>query len=140
MSSSDCIEILKKHSVRPTPNRIIIIKALSEAGRPMSMTELEIKIPTIDKSNIFRTLSLFDEKHMVHRIDDGSEAVRFELCKSGHEDRDDDMHPHFYCEKCDKTFCIEDVPIPEVPVPENYEVHTVNFVMKGICPDCGRKS
>ena len=66
-------EFLEKHAIKPTANRIVVLKALDTAGRPMSLTELENKIMTIDKSGIFRTLTLFRDSHLVHVIEDGGD-------------------------------------------------------------------
>ena len=139
MSTAECEEILQKHSIRPTSNRILVVKALVNAKRPVSVSELESIVPTIDKSNIFRALSLFDKNRMVHRIEDGSETTRYELCRSHDISHDEDAHAHFYCEKCQKSFCVEDVHIPRPNLPRGYELHSVNYVLKGICPECAKK-
>ncbi len=139
MDEKKCTELLNRHHIKPTANRIVVVKALASAGRPMSLSELEYEILTIDKSGIFRSLTLFRDLHLVHVIEDGGDGVRYELCLSHHEDEDDDMHVHFYCERCHKTFCLEDLPIPAVPLPEGYEMTTANFVVKGICPQCRDK-
>ena len=133
-----CTEILESHDIKPTANRIVVTKALMAAERPMSLTELEYKILTVDKSNIFRALTLFKEHHLVHVIEDGGNGVRYELCHSHSHNEDEDAHVHFFCEKCKKTFCL-DISIPDVTLPEEYEITTVNFMVKGICPACGTK-
>ena len=136
MEEKHLLELMEGHGVKPTANRIVIARALASAGRPMSMTELEIELGTIDKSNIFRTLQAFREAHLVHVLDDSGDGVRYELCRSHHDDEDDDLHVHFYCEKCHRTFCLEDIPVPSVAVPDGYDVHSVNYLIKGICPTC----
>ena len=134
-----CTEILESHDIKPTANRIVVTKALMAAERPMSLTELEYKILTVDKSNIFRALTLFKEHHLLHQIDDGCEGVRYELCHA-HGDVDDDRHVHFHCEVCHRTFCLEELPVPEVKYPDGFQVETVNYMAKGICPECAKKS
>lgn len=129
-------ELLEKHGVKPTANRIVVARALAEAGRPMSLTELEYKILSIDKSGVFRALTLFRVHHLVHVIEDGSGGARYELCHSHHDDADDDLHLHFYCEHCHRTFCLTDVPLPQVAAPEGFQVTGANYMLKGICPDC----
>lgn len=126
---------LMKHQVRPTANRIILLQALEEIDRAMTLSELENKVVTIDKSGIFRTLSLFKEHGLVHVIDDG-EGTKYELCRSHHKAHDDDTHVHFHCERCHVTFCLEDVPIPKVDLPDGYVTMTANYIIKGICPNC----
>ena len=136
MEDASLIQLMEGHGVKPTANRIVIARALAAAGRPMSMTELETVVETIDKSNIFRTLQAFREAHLVHVLDDTGDGVRYELCHSHYEDGDDDVHVHFYCEKCHRTYCLEDIPVPPVPVPEGFDVLTVNYLIRGTCPDC----
>lgn len=139
MNAQACEEVLSAHGIRPTVNRIVVLKELSAAGRPMSMSELEKRILSIDKSGIFRALCVFRESHLVHVLEDGGDGVRYELCHSSRQDEDDDMHAHFYCENCRQTFCLEDICVPQVSLPEGYEVSSVNYMIKGMCPDCVKR-
>lgn len=136
MDTDNLCELLERHGVKITPNRLIVAQALASAGRPMSMMELEAEIESIDKSGIFRTLSLFRDSRLVHVLEDSGEGVRYELCRSHHEDEDDDLHVHFYCEECHRTYCLNEVRIPPVEVPEGFEPETVSYLVKGICPSC----
>ncbi len=140
LSQQECEELLTEHGIKPTANRIVVAKELAAAERPMSLTELEYKILSIDKSGVFRTLALFREHHLVHVIEDGGDGVRYELCHShdGHE-HDDDQHVHFFCEECHRTFCISDMPIPPVSLPNGYTLTSINYMAKGLCPECGKK-
>ncbi|MBO6253331.1 MAG: transcriptional repressor [Bacteroidaceae bacterium] len=136
MDEAKSIEILLEHGIRPTANRLLLVKVLSKAEHPLTMKELEDLVDTIDKSNIFRTLSLFRDQHLVHVLQDGADAVRYELCHSHEEDHDDDLHAHFYCERCRQTFCLNDIPVPQVDLPKGYRMNTINYLIKGICPNC----
>ena len=127
--------LISAHGIRPTVNRILVADALAHAGRPVSLTELESALDTFDKSGIFRTLTLFKEHHLVHSIEDG-DAVRYELCHSHDDERDDDLHPHFYCEKCHRTYCLDGTAIPAIPLPDGFLSVSVNYIVKGICPSC----
>lgn len=138
MDEKECSELLQAHEIRPTVNRILTIRALHGAGRPMSLSELEYKLLTVDKSGIFRALTLFREHHLVHVIEDGDGGVKYELCMSHSGDDDDDVHVHFYCEHCHRTLCLDDVPIPPVKLPAGYRQLSANYVVKGICSDCSR--
>ena len=117
-SQQDCEQLLTEHGIKPTANRIVVVKALADAERPMSLTELEYKILSIDKSGVFRALALFREHHLVHVIEDG------------------DQHVHFYCERCHRTFCLSDIPIPAVKLPLGYRLSSINYMAKGLCPEC----
>ena len=136
MDESKSIEMLLEHGIRPTANRITMVKALALAEHPLTMTELEDLVDTIDKSNVFRALSLFREHHLVHVLQDGADAVRYELCHSHENGHDDDIHVHFYCERCGQTFCLNEIAVPRVALPEGYHLHTINYLIKGVCPKC----
>lgn len=136
MKQEECIELLEQHGVKPTANRIVVARALAEAGRPMTLSELEVRIVSIDKSGVFRALTLFREHHLVHAIEDGSGALRYELCHSHSHEADDDLHVHFFCERCQRTYCLDAIPIPQVDVPPGFTVMSANYIIKGICPHC----
>lgn len=127
--------MLQERSIKPTANRLLIVRTMVNAGRPLSMAEIESDAKTIDKSIISRTLSLFRDKHLVHAVEAGGDSVRYELCRSHFDDEHDDMHVHFYCDRCHRTFCL-DSPVPSVEVPEGYQVTSVNYMIKGVCPKC----
>ncbi len=135
MSSDELVILLESHGIKPTVNRLIVAKALSEGRRPLSLAELESKIETVDKSGIFRSLTLFRDSHLVHAID-SAEGTRYELCHSHDSHSDEDIHVHFYCESCHRTFCLEEISIPPVDLPEGYEAQTANYLVKGLCPEC----
>ena len=127
-------ELLEHHGVKPTANRLLVARALQESRRPLSLMELEEKLETVDKSAVFRTLVTFRDAHLVHMLD--GDPVRYELCHSHHEDLDDDLHVHFYCLKCHKTYCLDDTPIPPVKALEGYAVQEASYLLKGLCPEC----
>lgn len=139
MEENNYTTLLEEHNIKPTSNRLIVLRTLDGAGRPMSLTELGNKIQTIDKSGIFRTLSLFREQHLVHVIEDGGDGVRYELCHSHDDDIDDDLHVHFYCEQCHQTYCLDHIPVPGIDLPEGFIMSSVNYMVKGICPHCAYK-
>ncbi|EID33868.1 MAG: transcriptional repressor [Prevotella sp.] len=131
--------LLEQHGIKLTANRILIAKIMSTLDYPISMKELETMLLTMDKSSIFRTLSLFKSHHLVHQMEDGNDIVRYELCHSHSEEEDEDIHVHFYCEHCHRTFCLNEISVPQVNLPVGYRQTAVNYMIKGICPDCSQR-
>lgn len=129
-------ELLHDSDVRPTSNRLIVTDTLLRARGPLSLGELEAEIGTLEKSSILRVLDLLLKQHVVHTIEDGRGIVKYEICHSGSHDDDDDMHVHFYCERCRRTYCFKDMPAPRVDLPEGFVAGSVNYMLKGICPAC----
>ena len=139
MDKTNYVRLLEEHSIKPTANRIVVVEALFSSVQPQSLAELEHRIASIDKSNVFRALTLFREHHLVHAIEGTGDGTRYELCHSHHEDHDDDLHPHFYCEACQHTYCLDGVEMPEVQLPAGFELHSANYMIKGTCPHCKKK-
>ena len=131
----DPVSLMQAHGVKPTANRILILRALLGAGRPLSMTEIETELESVDKSIISRTLSAFREARLLHVLADG-DSIRYEVCHCAAEEEDSDRHVHFHCTRCGRTFCLEELPVPAVTMPAGYRAEHVNFIVEGICPNC----
>lgn len=132
----DTADFLSDRGVRPTANRILVVRELFNAPRPLSLSDLEISLAPMDKGSIFRVLELLTRNHIVHVIEDGSRSIKYEICKSRDHHTDNDQHVHFYCENCKKTYCMEGYAIPLIEIPEGFKVSSVNYVVKGLCPEC----
>ncbi|MCR4859911.1 MAG: transcriptional repressor [Bacteroidales bacterium] len=138
-TTQDAEKLMCEHGIKPTANRILILRTLLEEHRPLSMSEIETILESVDKSIISRTLAAFRERRLLHTLEDGGDSLRYEVCRCAEEEEDSDRHVHFHCEVCGKTFCFEDRPIPQVDFPEGFDVFNVNYMAHGICPDCHRK-
>ena len=140
MENEDRILLLTDKGIKPTPNRILVLKELDRATRPVNLADLEATLSPMDKVSIFRVLELFVEKEMVHVIEDGSRSMKYELCRGKSHHSLSDQHVHFYCTSCKETFCFEDIALPSVEVPEGFRPKTGNFTLKGLCPKCDSRS
>lgn len=139
MNSQDMISRLESKGIRPTANRILVMKTLMGEQNPQSLSNLERKMVSMDKSSIFRTLTLFLEHDVVHAFEDGRGVLCYELCEEKGACDHHDGHIHFYCESCRRSFCMEDIHIPSFELPEGFYPHSISFVIKGECPDCRKK-
>ena len=139
MNSQDIISRLESKGIRPTANRILVMKTLMGEQNPQSLSNLERKMVSMDKSSIFRTLTLFLEHDVVHAFEDGRGVLCYELFEEKGACDHHDGHIHFYCESCQRSFCMEDIHIPSFELPEGFYPHSISFVIKGECPDCRKK-
>lgn len=137
--TEDLIHLLSAHNIKPTANRQLIIRTIADRGEPLSMHEIELRLHTVDKSVISRTIALFRERHLVHTIDSPDGILLFEACLKSTGEEDDDEHAHFFCTSCHRTFCLYDVPQPNIHVPKGFEARDVSVVVSGICPECKAK-
>lgn len=140
MDTQSIVHHLEHKGVKPTINRILVYSTLAQLNRPVSLKDLENEMLNLDKSSIFRVLTLFAEHDVVHAFEDGRGIIHYELCH--HHDGEcnhSDGHLHFYCETCQQSFCLEDTPLPEIHLPEGFVPHSISFVIKGECPRCAQK-
>jgi len=129
-------EILSKHGIKPTINRLLVFETMKKIGHTFNLNDMEEELLSMDKSTIFRTLVLFLERNLIHSIEDGSGSLKYCVCHNNGDCSPEEFHCHFYCEKCCQTFCLEEVQTPTVIVPEGYSVHEANYLLKGICAEC----
>ena len=129
-------EKLVSKDIRPTAMRQLVLQVLMQQESAISLPELEMAFENADKSTLFRTLKTFEDKKLVHSIDDGTGALKYALCKSTCVVEHRDKHVHFICSKCHHTYCLNDFEIPTVDLPTGFTLDSVNVVVKGICAHC----
>jgi len=127
---------LTSRNIKPTAMRELVFDILTEQKTAISLSDLEQKFHKSDKVTLYRTLKTFEEKKLIHSIDDGTGAVKYALCKDSCQCNPEDLHVHFFCIKCQNTFCLDDIPIPSINLPVNFSIENINMVVKGVCADC----
>ena len=138
MTHADIEKILETNSIKPTANRILVLKELMRNAHPVNLADLEIALAPMDKGSIFRVLQLFSEKEVIHVIEDGSRSLKYEVCHAEDHHTATDQHPHFFCEKCGALYCLDHISLPDIKLPDAFTVKSINFMIKGICPKCDR--
>jgi len=131
-------EILEVKQVKPTAVRLVVLRHLLQNTKAQSLKDIENCLSYTERSTIFRTLKTFEEKLVVHTIEDGSGMVKFALCADGCNCDPKDLHYHFYCTQCEQTHCLLDYPIPDITLPTNFKMHQANMVIKGLCNQCNK--
>lgn len=128
---------LEKNGVRPTAMRILVYKFMAQREVAVTLTDIEKAFAKADRTTLYRTLKTFEEKGIVHQIDDGTGIAKYALCEPGCNCQlDQDLHLHFYCTNCDNTVCLTQHKIPHINLPEGYVAEDANLVVKGICEKC----
>lgn len=127
---------LTNRNLKPTAMRELVLNVLMEQHSAVSLADLEKMFDKVDRVTIYRTLKTFEEKKLIHSIDDGTGAVKYALCKESCQCHPEDLHVHFLCLKCQHTFCLSDIPIPSINLPVNFSVENINMVVKGVCSNC----
>ena len=110
MSSENITHMLEHRGIKPTAMRILVLREMMECNEAFSLQTLE---------GSFKY------------------AVCSSSCHCGEDGEHlDDLHAHFYCERCHRTFCLSRIQVPVVSLPGEFQVHDINYVLKGVCPEC----
>lgn len=131
-------KILVDRGIRPTKMRLTIYKHLKRKVYAVTLKGMEKAFikknddnKTADRTTIFRTIKLFQEKGIVHQIDDGTAIAKYALS----DEKGLDLHLHFHCTHCGNTFSLPNKVHPD-SLPDKYEITDVNLVIKGLCIKC----
>lgn len=134
---SEIEQTLKSKGLRPTAMRILIYKYLVEKDAAAALTDIENAFAKADRTTLYRTVKKFEEKSIVHQIDDGTGISKYALCEPGCNcELEQDLHLHFHCNNCDETVCLTEHKIPDINLPDGYVAEDANLVLKGICDKC----
>jgi Fur family ferric uptake transcriptional regulator len=128
-------EILRGNGLKKTIGRVKIIEALMAAGRPLAGSELFAALgrDAMDQASVYRVLSVFTERRIVHRIDGTDKVARYALNRGGVN------HPHFTCRSCGRMDCLDKMPVPHLDIHrEGYVVEQESLFLSGICARCSK--
>ena len=130
---------LVSRKINPTAMRILVLEVLLQQSSALSLSDIEKNLETADRITIYRTLKTFEQKGLIHIIEDGTGTPKYALCMedcSTHEHHD--MHVHFYCNSCKETFCLPDHKIPDISLPSGLSPAEMNLIVKGTCEKCAQ--
>ena len=127
--------------ITPTAMRLLVLEVLQQQPAALSLADVEQLLGHADRITVHRTLKTFTDKGLVHRIEDGSGAIKFALCEPGcTPEQHQDLHVHFFCTRCRETSCLPTVAVPTIPLPGAFQVQETSLVMKGLCERCATAS
>ncbi|GAB3840942.1 Fur family transcriptional regulator [Hymenobacter jeollabukensis] len=131
---------LTAKQIAPTAMRLLVLELLQRQTAAVSLADVEQQMEHADRITLHRTLKTFADKGLVHRIEDGSGAVKYALCEDACTPRQHhDLHVHFHCQRCQQTICLPDVAIPPIQVPAAFQVQDMGVVLKGLCDRCSAR-
>lgn len=122
--------------VKPTAMRMLVMEVLFNQQTAINLSQLEQSFERADRITLYRTLKTFENKNVIHSIDDGTGAIKYALCVDGCECRPNDLHVHFHCTKCKKTYCLTNSSIPVINLPQKFILYETNMIIKGLCENC----
>jgi Fe2+ or Zn2+ uptake regulation protein len=124
---------LESNSVKPSYQRLKILEYLMKnRDHPSVDTIFQAlcgEIPTLSKTTVYNTLSLFAEMGIVTSLTIVNNELRYDLLK--------EPHAHFQCAECKRVF---DIPMEDnlffTSSIEDHRVEEIQVTLKGICKNC----
>jgi len=131
-------KILRENKLKVTQPRLQVLAMVAEKKAAISQPELEKKLgSSIDRVTLYRALSAFEEKGILHKIFDLQGTATYALCSNSctHQHHHD-QHLHFLCERCNNVFCLDEFVLPQINLPAGYTLNSVHVHAIGLCPSC----
>lgn len=133
LSTEDIKVHLLKHNIKPSYHRVAILRCLlSNKDHPSVdkiYNELVKEMPTLSKTTVYNTLSLFCGVNIVRVITIEENETRY--------DGDVSDHGHFKCEKCKTIYDFQIKSLDfEIDDLSGFKINEKNIYYKGICPKC----
>lgn len=133
-------KILKSHGLRSTVFRAQVLSIFNEKpSQALPQDFIESALGEFDRITLYRTLKRFEEVGIIHKAINVDEEVRYALCSDDCSTHDhNDEHPHFLCEMCGQTYCLDTLGMPEFEIPGGYKLNEIMLSLSGICPQCNK--
>lgn len=131
------IKLLTESDLRITSVRKDVLSIFIKSEFAINAAAIEATVDQIDRITLYRTLKSFEEKGIIHSINDGSGNTKYALCEShcsAHHHHDE--HIHFHCNTCGNTFCIEETIVPNIQLPSGYKIEQATMIVNGVCDKC----
>ena len=132
--NKELIELLEKHKLRATPQRLKILTLLKSGGH-LTVDDLYAQLkehfPSLSLATVYKNINAMLEKGLVFELKLKGRKDHYELVK--------EHHSHVICESCGK---IKDLDLPLLIQADmakkitNYNINSATATLYGTCPDC----
>jgi Fur family ferric uptake transcriptional regulator len=139
MNMNEIKQMLKPYGLKLTLPRLKVIEVFLANDKAVTYGEvLRLTEETFDRVTIYRTLKSFEDLGIIHRIVGANSSPNYALSGAGktNTEKPRRQHLHFSCIKCNGVYCLDDHLVPQVILPDIYEVHSLNMIVIGICNKC----
>lgn len=139
--NKDFAELLRESKLKVTTPRLRVLNEITQKDAAISQPDLEKIIgKDIDRVTLYRILSSFEEKGIVHKIFDLNGTATYAMCTSNcTENHHHDQHVHFICSICNSVYCLNEVSLPKITLPPHFALHSLAINAVGLCANCQKE-
>ena len=140
MSVVSADTLLRNKSIRRTRARIAVLKYLLSEAVPLSAGQVTAasRLRSFDRVTIYRTLSTLKGGGLLHAVQ-GVDGTCYYSAHAPESSGCPGNHPHFFCLRCERMYCLSGQSLPRVRVPGDAYVQGKQLVVYGTCGECRRK-
>ena len=134
--SHDPTNLLRKHGVQVTAQRLAVLRAVSRLAHCTAdevASSVRAGIGAISRQAVYDVLGMLPDKGLIRRIQPAGSPARY-------EDRVGDSHHHAICRDCGKMVDV-DCAVGETPCltaadNSGYQIDEAEVIFWGQCPAC----
>lgn len=136
------VSLLRKNKLKVTQPRLSVLSIVAEKDSAISQPDLEKVLgDDIDRVTLYRVLSVFEEKGIFHKIFDLNGTATYALCSTEcDEHHHHDQHVHFICSTCNSIYCLAEIKLPPIHIPNGYELNSIGINAVGRCAKCVKEN
>ncbi len=128
-------QILIKAKVPITAQRLLVLDFVLSSRKPVSKKDLITHLGShLDRVTLYRIVNKFVESGILYKLSNDMGGL-YALSPSENCLR---PHLHFLCDECHQTYCVKDVELNEVSLPNGFTLNSIEFIAHGICPSCNQ--
>ena len=126
-------QILLKAGIPVTAQRLLLLDFFISARKPVSKKEISSHFDKLlDRVTLYRILNKFIQCGIVRKLSNDLGGV-YALTPAENESL---PHHHFLCDKCHQTYCMREITLDEMKLPNGFLINNVEFLAHGICASC----
>ena len=130
------VDILKKKSIKITPQRLEILRFLDENRNHPTADDIYKNLkknnPSLSKTTVYNSLEILNKYNIINSISITGLESRYDIEKK--------MHHHFLCKKCGRIIDINiECPNINKTLEYGHKIEEVHGYFKGICKECNEK-
>ena len=134
----DGINVLKKHNIRITPQRLGVYRLLCNKNRHLTAEniyrKMKVDFPAVSLATVYSILELYAEKNLIKQISIDSNKFYF--------DGRTELHHHFRCRKCGRIYDIDITPCATLQARQvdGHDIEDLHGYFYGLCFNCKQES
>ena len=137
--------MIKNAGLKSTQARIAVLGLLMQSQHGLNHQELEKRLGEngyqFDRVTLYRTLHHLSEARIIHKlvgIDRSFVFAYIDEAISSEPSPHQTEHPHFICESCATTYCLDQNSYTQarVEIPVGFTLKHSELQLFGICPEC----